>query len=48
MESDGYIYYCRDCHSEWKHIDDYCPECGGENIEERKIDNGQRLLRKSN
>ena len=34
LESTGVDHKCTDCNFKWGYTDDYCPECGGENIVE--------------
>ncbi len=37
MKSDGYYKICMDCKFEFNYITDYCPNCGGENVEDNDI-----------
>lgn len=37
LESDGYYKICRDCDYEFDYITDYCPNCGGEDIEDGEL-----------
>ncbi len=37
LESDGYYHKCESCGYRFNYISDYCPDCGGEDIEEDGI-----------